>query len=235
MSQQEPDLPRFVQIMGRYKALVGTMAAVGLLAGIAFAALSSPMFTSKALVAVSPTCPSGAICGGPAFSPDYKQAGLPVALPGGIQVNPVAGDVVSVSAVARTPAQAEAAADTAARSYIAYVGSQSELGGPASTQILRLATTATGTAPPKRLLLGALLGAVFGALLGVIAALAGSRTTIYPLAAPRGFDDLEGDWGARKETKYALTELSLEELAQEYAGQRADRYSPFDWPGAGPP
>jgi hypothetical protein len=235
MSQQEPDLPRFVQIIGRYKALVGIMAAVGLLAGIVFAALNSPLFTSQALVVVSPTCPSGAICGGPAFSPGYKQAGLPAALPGGVQVNHVAGDVLSVSAVARTPARAEAAANAAARSYLAYVGSQNDLGGPPSTQIRDLATTATGTAPPKRLLIGALLGAVFGALLGVIAALAGSRTTTDPLAAPRGFDDLEGDWGARQRTNYPPTGLSLEELAQEYSGPRADRYSPFDWSGTGLP
>lgn len=235
MSQQEPDLPRFVQIIGRYKALVGTMAAVGLLAGLVFAALSSPLFTSQALVVVSPTCPSGAICGGPAFSPDDKQAGLLAGLPGGVQVNREAGDVLSVSAVARTPARAEAAADAAARSYVAYVGSQSALGAPASTQILDLATTTTGTAQPKRLLIAALLGAALGALLGVIAALAGSRTTIDPMAAPRGFDDPEGDWGARQRPTYPPTGLSLAELGREYSGPRADRYSPFDWSGTGPP
>lgn len=228
MSQQEPDLPRFVQIIGRCKTLVGTMAAVGLLAGTVFVALNSPVFTSRALLAVAPTCPNGAICGGPAFLPGYNQAGLRKELPGGVQIKPVTDEVLSVSAVAGTAAQAESTADAAARSYIAYVGSPSYPGEQASAQMLRPAARATGTVPPKRLFIGALLGAAFGALLGVIAALAGSRTTIDPLPAPQGLDDANVDWGARREPTYAATGLSLAELAQEHASQRAARPSPLD-------
>ena len=224
MSQQAPDLPRSVQIIGRHRTLVGVMTAAGLLAGIIFAALSSPSFTSSALVAVAPPCPAGAICGGPAFMPADIPAGLPTAFPGGVQVKPVTATVLSVSAVAGTAAQAEATADAAARSYVAYVGSLSYLGQPASAQMLQPATEATGTAPQKRLFAGALLGAAFGALLGVIAALAGSRTTIDPLAAVQGLDG-EGDWGAGPEPKYATTRLSLQQLAQEYARQKAAPYS----------
>jgi hypothetical protein len=229
MSQQEPDLPRFVRIIGRCKTLVGTMAAVGLLGGTVFAALNSPAFTSRALLLVAPTCPAGAICGGPAFMPAKVQAGLLKAVPGEVQVKPVTGTapvtgtVLSVSAVAGTAAQAEAAADAAGRSYIAYMGSLSYLGQPASAQMLQPATSATGTASPKRLFIGALLGAAFGALLGVIAALAGSRTTIDPPPAPQGLDDAGVDWGARREAKYAATGLSLQQLAQEHARQRAAR------------
>lgn len=217
MSQQEPDLPRFVRIIGRCMTLVGTMAAVGLLAGTVFAALNSPAFTSRALLQVAPTCPAGAICGGPAFMPAKVQAGSLKAAPGGVQVKPVTGTVLSVTAVAGTAAQAEAAADAAARSYIAY------LGQPASAQMLQPATSATGTASPKRLFIGALLGAAFGALLGVIAALAGSRTTIDPPPAPQGLDDANVDWGARREANYAATGLSLQQLAQEHARQRDAR------------
>jgi hypothetical protein len=233
MGQQEPDLPRFVQIIGRYKALVGALAAVGLLAGTIFAALNSPAFTSRAFLVVAPTCPSGAICGGPAFLPAYSQAGLQKALPGEVQISPVGGDVLSVRAVAGTPAQAEAAANAAARSYIAYVSSRSYPGEQA--QMSEPATRATGTAPPKRLFIGALLGAAFGALLGVIAALAGSRTTIDPPVAPQAPDGAEGDWGARKEPKYRPDGLSLEQLAREHARQRAAGRGQFDWSQAVPP
>lgn len=51
-------------------------------------------------------------------------------------------------------------------------------------QILNPAANATGTARLERLFIDTLLGAVFGALIGIIAALAGSRTTLDPLAAP---------------------------------------------------
>jgi hypothetical protein len=225
MSQQEQDLPRFVQIIGRCKTLVATMAAVGLLAGIVFAALNAPVFTSRALLAVAPTCPAGAICGGPAFLPAYNQAELLKELPAGVQINAVTEEILSVSAVAGTAAQAEAAADAAARSYIAYVGSQSYFGQQGPAQMLYPATRATATVPPKRLFIGALLGAAFGALLGVMAALAGSRTTIDPPPAPQGLDDADVDWGAGREAKYALTGLSLAALGQEYARQR-DRAGP---------
>jgi hypothetical protein len=243
MSQQEPDLPRSVQIIGRNSTLVGIMAALGLLAGVVFVALNSPAFTSTALVAVVPPCPNGAICGGPAFQPGYAPAGLLKALPGGVQTKPVAGDVLSVSAVAGTAAQAEATANAAARSYIAYFGSLSYLGEQVSAPMLQPATRATGTVPPKRLFIGALLGTALGALLGIIAALAGSRTTIDPAAAPQGLDSSGADWGADwgagqgagQKARYPSTGLSLEQLAQEYARQRAARDGPLNWSGAAPP
>jgi len=230
MNQQAPDLPRSVQIIRRYRALVGVMAAAGLLAGTIFAALNSPAYTSSALVVVGSPCPAGAICGGPAFTPADIQAGLLKAFPGGVQVKPMTGNVLSVSAVAGTAAQAEAAADAAARSYIAYVGSLNYPGEQVPAAMLNPATSATATAPPKRLFLGALLGAAFGALLGVIAALAGGRTTIDPLAPPRVLDGGEGDWGAGQVPRYASTGLSLEQLAQKYARQQPPPYS--SGPGA---
>ena len=64
MSQPASDVPRFVQIIGRYKALIGILAALGLLGGAVFAALNPPVFTSRALVLLTPSCPAGAICGG---------------------------------------------------------------------------------------------------------------------------------------------------------------------------
>ena len=70
MDQQASDVPKFVQILRRYRALIGLMAALGLLAGAVFAVLNPPVFTSQALVIFPASdCPAGAICGGPLLRP----------------------------------------------------------------------------------------------------------------------------------------------------------------------
>jgi len=182
MNQHAPDLPRSVEIIGRCRILIGVMAALGLLAGAVFAEVYPADYTSKVVVVfTAPACPAGAICGGPAFPPAYSQAGSLGAVSNGVQITPVTGNVVSVSASAGTAARARAAAEAAARGYIDQADSPTYLGEHASARVLRGVTSATGTAPPKRLEGAALLGAVFGALLGVIMALAGARATIDPL------------------------------------------------------
>ena len=50
MSQQELDLRRSVQIVRRHKVLVGTLAALGILLGAAYAVLNPPALTSTALI-----------------------------------------------------------------------------------------------------------------------------------------------------------------------------------------
>jgi hypothetical protein len=189
MNQPVSDLPRFVQIIGRYRALIGIMAALGLLAGAVFAALNPPVFTSQALVVFPAwSCPVGAICGGPVFQAEQDLAGPPRSLPSGVQIRQVTGNILSVTATAGTAAQAEANANAAAGSYLAYADSLAKPGELASGQVLAPATNATGTPPLKRLRDDALLGAVFGALLGVTAALAGGGSTIDTRAAPPGYD-----------------------------------------------
>jgi hypothetical protein len=191
MNQQPSDSPKFVQILGRYRALIGLMAALGLLAGAVFAALNPPVFTSQATVILPASdCPAGAICGGPLFAPDrsaYIGAKLLQTLPSGVQVKPVAANGLWVSATARTAAQAEATANAAAQSYYAYAQSLSYPGEQVVPQI-EPATSATGTAPLIRLRIDLLLGALFGALLGVIAALGGGGATIDTPNAPPGYD-----------------------------------------------
>jgi hypothetical protein len=193
MSQQGSDLPRFVQIIRRYRALVGIMALLGLLAGAVFAAVNPPVFTSRALVLMAaPSCPEGAVCGGPAFSPGYLGPRLLQSLPVGVRIKFLPGNYLWVTTTGGTPAQAEAAANAAAISYLSYAVSLSYPGWPAA-RILEPATSATGTAPQRQLLDDALLGAVFGLLLGVIAALAGGGSTIDTPAAPPGYDIGEQD------------------------------------------
>lgn len=200
MDQQTADRLGFTQAIGRYRNLIGYMAVVGLLAGSVFAALSPPAFTARAAVLFTAwSCPAGAICGGPAFSPVYGGAVLSQLFPGDVQVGQGAPGVVVVSATARTAAQAESTVDAAVSDYLGSGGSMSytpasppaiahsrpDLGQQGSAQMLMPATTTSAGTTPQRLLGAALLGAVFAALLGVIAALAGGLTTIDPLAARR--------------------------------------------------
>ena len=187
MSEQVPDLPRSVQVIGRYRILVAFMAVLGFLGGIVFGALNPPVSGSKALVVfAAPSCPAGAICGGPMFSPAYIQVRVLKTFPRGVQVKPVTGNVLSVSVVAGTPAQAQATAEAAARAFVADAGSLSYLGEQPSAQIIQPATRTTGTTTPKQLLGDGLLGGVIGLLIGIIAALAGGQTSIDPVALPRG-------------------------------------------------
>jgi hypothetical protein len=236
MNQQASDLPRFVQILGRYRALIGIMAALGLLAGAVFAALNPPVFTSQALVLL-PTwpCPATAICAGPVFAPNrpaYIAARLLQSLPSGVQIEPVAANGLLVSTTAATAAQAEATTDAAAHSYLAYAQSLSYPGEQVSAQILEPSTRVTGAGPLSRLRDDLLLGLVSGALLGVIAALAGSGAIIDPVGAPKGYDIGEPKDRADQETRYVPTGVPLGQLALEYANGRAARGSTLDRPEA---
>lgn len=187
MDQQAPDPPRSVQIIGRSRTLIGFSAALGLLAGIVFASLNPPAQTStESVLFAPPSCPAGSVCGGPAFSPVNVRARVLEAFPSGVQITLGTGNVLSVTATGGTAAAAKATADAVARDYISDVESLSYLGEHPTAQVVAPATRASGTAPFRWLEDGGLLGAIFGVLLGVIMALAGARTTIDPLPAPRG-------------------------------------------------
>jgi len=198
MSQQVPDLPRSVEIIGRYRTLIGFVALLGAFAGLVIGALNPPASSSRTLLLfTAPACPAGAeaICGGPAFSPAYFQAMVLKQVPSGVQVKLEAGDVLSISAAAQPTDRAEGLADAAARRYIMDAYSVSYMGEHATVRILQPASAATGTAPLKQLADDALLGAVLGALLGIVAALAGAQTVIDPPALPRDAGVRDGTGG----------------------------------------
>jgi hypothetical protein len=194
MNQQASDLPRSVQIIGRFRGLIGLVTLLGAFGGFIFGALNPPVSTSQTLVVFSaPACPAGAICGGPMFSPGYFKAMVLKEYPIGVQIKPGANGMVSISVAAGSAARAQALAIKAANSYISDTGSTSYMGEHASAQVLRPTTSATGTTPPKRLIADALLGAVAGLLLGTVAALAGGQTIIDPPALPREAGARVGD------------------------------------------
>jgi len=227
MNQQAADMPKFVQILGRYKALIGIMALLGLLAGAVFATLNPPVFTSQATVIFPAwSCPAGAICGGPLFDPNqpaFIGSRLPQPLPTGVQVKPFAANGLWVMATAGSAAQAQSKAAAAAHSYYAYAESMSYPGEQATAQILEPATQATGTPAWVRLRDDLLLGALFGALLGVIVALGAGSATIDGPTVPRGYD-IGGDGNqAGQETRYVSARVPRQQTALEYTSGRAAR------------
>ena len=229
MNQQASDLPWPVQMIGRYRSLIGLVALLGALAGIVFAALNPPASTSQTLVVfTAPTCPAGAICGGPMFSAGYLQARLLEDFPSGVQVKPVAGNVLSISVGAGTAARAEAIAQAAVHSFFVDASSLSYLGEHASAQILQPATSATGTTPLKQVAGDALVGAVLGALLGIIAALAAGQTIIDPPTVAQGLRAGAEDWGAGQQTRYSPTGLTLQQMGREHAKRTPAPDSPLD-------
>ena len=89
-----------------------------------------------------------------------------------VQATRAAADLMSVSAVGDTPAQAVETANAVARSYVAYVSSANNLVGQLPVQVLQPATTATGTALPSRLFYAAAPGVLAGMVIGIVIALA---------------------------------------------------------------
>lgn len=191
-----PDLRRSFHVIRRYGILVGTAAAVSLLAGIATAAVSPASVTSIALVALPQAGQNAVAAGGepapftatqeviagsnPVLAgalPDVRPAMSLSGLRHDIQIGSPAPYVISVSARGDTAGDAEATASAVARSYLRYVGSASSPAGRVPARLPEPATSVTGTARLLLLLAGAGLGAVSGVLTGVIAAVVSRRLT----------------------------------------------------------
>ena len=183
MSQQPLDLRRSAQIIRRSKILVLIVAGLGLVIGIGYGALNSPKVSSQALV-VLPQGGSGVstqvviVSSDPVLSAALRSIHSQVSLQtlrGDLQVSSLTSNVISVTAEGSTDAEAEAAANAVANSYINYVGAADSPVGHINAHMLQPAVTATGAGVVKRYLLSAILGAVAGALIGIIISLALGR------------------------------------------------------------
>ena len=182
MSQQALDLRRSIQIVRRHRILVAIVVVLGILAGGAYAKLHPPMLTSTALVVLPQSAQSAAAAANANGAPDPYTAtqeviagsnqvlsdALPDVRPAmsltelrrDVQVGSLTPYIISVSAKGKVAADAEATANAVANSYIGYVGSASSPVGHVSAQLLEPATSATGPAPLKQLVIYALLGAI---------------------------------------------------------------------------
>jgi capsular polysaccharide biosynthesis protein len=182
----------------RRKILVGTVTVLGLLAGAGYASLNPPELTSSALVvlpqaAAQSTNAAGSAPGSPgsgsyiatqviiAGSDPVLSTALPSLKPTlslaelrqAIDATSVTNSILEITASGSSAAQAEAAANAVARSYISYVGTPSN--GRVLANVLQAAINATRASELKRLIIDGFVGAIMGALIGVIAALAISR------------------------------------------------------------
>jgi capsular polysaccharide biosynthesis protein len=200
MSQQALDLRRSIKIVRRRKFLVSIVAMLGLLGGVASLLLSPPMLTGTALVALPVAAAASAqgasLTGDGAGTTTYMATQVVVAssdpvlsgalphvspavslatLRNRIQVKSLTVSILSISGNGKTAAQAEAAANAVARSYVAYVGSAHSDVGRVQADILQSATSAARPSPVQRLVVGGLLGALGGVLVGVIMSLAIGR------------------------------------------------------------
>jgi capsular polysaccharide biosynthesis protein len=184
MSDQTLDFKKSLHIVRRRLAVVGILAALGLIAGAGFTAfIDPPMSTSTALVALPATTAdvtAQAVIAGstPVLTNalgNVRPAVSLSALRRHVQVTSVTPDLLSITAVGATAAQAESTANAVADSYVTYIGSAPVPTGPVPAQVAVPATNATVVRPVNDILVTAGLGALAGALVGVIAALAIGR------------------------------------------------------------
>ena len=196
MSQKALDLRRSIQIVRRRRILVGIVVALGILGGVAYTVVKPVMFTSTALIALTPPVstaqPTTTTSGTDPYTatqevvagsnqvlvgalPDVRPAMSLIELRQDVQVASPVTDIISVSAKGKNAADAEATANAVAGSYILYVSSSHSAVGRVQAQLLEPATNATRPKPIERMIEFALLGGVAGALIGIIVALAIDR------------------------------------------------------------
>lgn len=183
MSGQELDLRRSVRIVRRYWILVVIAGALGLLVGAGYAILKPPMLTGSALV-VLPTSNHQMATqvviaqSEPVLARAQLQAdpGMSlVTLRSRVEVKQLTGNVLSISALGKTAAQAERLANAVAGSYISYLKSGESALGTTDARLLAPAAAATGSSLPVRLVTVAGAGLLLGALAGAVLALALGR------------------------------------------------------------
>lgn len=184
MSEQPLDLRRFLQTAWRHRRLVGLAAAVGMVAGAAFAALTPAMLESKVLVVLPPNATR--YIGTQLIIADSNPVLLnalhsiepPLTLTtvrGRVHASSLTSDLISISAEGSTARQAENIANAVAASYVSYVSSPGNPGGLVPAKVLEDATAATGTPLLVRLLIDGAIGILAGLLAGAVTALALSR------------------------------------------------------------
>jgi len=182
MSQQGLDLRRSVQIVRRYKILVGAVTLLGIIAGTGYSMLNPPKLTGEALVALPSVGAKMATQVVVVTSDPVLSKAIP-AIGGGITFEKLStevtatsltGNVISIKAADTNGAGAVKIANAVAHSYISYATSDNPAGA-VSAQLLQPAMTATGMNVAKQTVIYALLGLVAGALIGFIIALAVGR------------------------------------------------------------
>lgn len=184
MNHQPLNLRRSIDIVRRYKVLVGVLIAIGVLCGAGYSVLDPPMMTAQTLVIIPIPKPNVAtqqtIAGStPVLSNALTKLGSTMSLEAfvaKVTVSDVTPNVLSISAKDKTASAAENEANDAAASYISYIAGSSSPLGPVFARVLVPATTATGTSVGIQLLMYGGIGVLAGGLIGFLAAVGRSRS-----------------------------------------------------------
>jgi capsular polysaccharide biosynthesis protein len=183
MSQQPLDLRKSISIIRRLKAVVGIVAAVGLLAGVAYAAFNPPKPSSTAVVSfpasVQSTATEVVIADSyPVLSAAAAKVSPPVSvgqLGSEVQAKSLTTYLISITATSKSADEAKAIANAVAESYIAYVGDKTTPVQHLVAELFQPATTATTPSWLESMLVAGLVGALAGALVGSVGSLAIGR------------------------------------------------------------
>jgi capsular polysaccharide biosynthesis protein len=180
---QSLDLRKSISIIRRLKTVVGVFSAAGLLAGVAYAALNPPQLSSTAVVSfpasVLSTSTEVVIADSyPVLAAASASLSPPVPvgkLQSEVEAKSLTSYLISITATGGTSAQAEAAANAVAESYITYVGDRKTPVEHVVAELFQPAITAGAPSRLESMLTAALIGAVAGALVGSVVALAIGR------------------------------------------------------------
>ena len=184
MSQQPLDLRKSISIVSRFKAVVGIVAALGLLAGVAYAAFHPPQPSSTAVVSfpssVQSTATQVVIANSyPVLSAAAAEIGPTVSvdqLQNEVQAKSLTNYLISITATNKSADESATIANAVAKSYIAYAGNKKT---PVQHVVAELFQPAVTAATPSRLgstLIAGLVGLLAGALVGSVASLVIGRS-----------------------------------------------------------
>ena len=183
MSQRPLDLRKSISIIRRFKAVVGIVSAVGLLAGVGYAAFNPPEPSSTAVVSfpasVQSTATEVVIADSyPVLSAAAAKVSPPVSvgqLESDVQTKSLTTYLISITATSVSADGAEEIANAVAESYIAYVGDKTTPVQHLVAELFQPATTADAPSWLESMLIAGLVGALAGALVGSVASLAIGR------------------------------------------------------------
>lgn len=183
MTSQPMNMRRAIGVVRRNKTLIGVTAAIGLLAGAAYGAISPPMQAAEAMVVLPVGSPAMATELVIAKSAPVLASALPNVSPSmsagtlrdRVSVSSPANSILQFTVTGGRAGQAEGNANAVADGYIAYVSSSESPIGRVSARMLAPASSATGTSPLVHRIAFGFVGTLIGFLAGFVLALARER------------------------------------------------------------
>ncbi|TCC38258.1 Wzz/FepE/Etk N-terminal domain-containing protein [Kribbella speibonae] len=199
MSAQQLDVKKSWRAIRRHRLIVASVAALGLLGGIAYGLIVPAMHTATSLVVLPPPpatdAEKSAASGAQSIDtqvfiaesePVLKSAGQNLdptltteQVRGRVKVTAVTQDVIKIDAKGQTARQSMQLANAVAGIYLVYVTSDQnlpgDLGKKTGARVLEQATTARGGNVLVHLGILGLLGALIGAAVGSVIVLAKAR------------------------------------------------------------